>query len=253
MPQNYYDSKRAAAEYLALHYGKPEPRLPEGVDVGAAPRFVQRCVTECLDTRRLLASARALDLGCAVGGASFELARYCEEVIGIDASRQFIQIATRMRAKGSFSFRAVEEGELTRRQLALVPPGIQRFRATFRVGDAARPPARLGKFDVVLMANLIDRLKNPLACLKRLPLLLNRGGQLILVSPYSWLREYTPRSHWLGGCRRSGRELRTFPALRRILGPDFRLAGRRDLPFLIREHSRKFQLGVAEATVWVRR
>jgi putative 4-mercaptohistidine N1-methyltranferase len=253
MPQNYYDSDRAAAEYLILHYGQPAPRLPAGVTVGEAARFVPRCVSECLDASRLPAGARALDLGCAVGGASFELARHCAEVIGIDASRQFIDIAANLRAKGSFSFRYPVEGELARTAKAVVPAEIDRRRVRFLCGDATRPPSDLGAFDVVLMSNLIDRLSHPAACLKRLPRWLKSGGQLILVSPYSWLREYTPRARWLGGCRRGGRDVRTFAAVRRLLSPRFRLARRLDLPFLIREHERKYQLGVAEASVWWRR
>jgi hypothetical protein len=47
--------------------------------------------------------------------------------------------------------------------------------------------------------------------------------------------------------------VRTFDALRRILSPHFKLARRQDLPFLIREHARKYQLGVSEASTWVRR
>jgi putative 4-mercaptohistidine N1-methyltranferase len=253
MPQNYYDSERAAAEYLILHYGRPEPRLPEGVTVGLAPQFVRRCVSECLDARRLPAASRALDLGCAVGGASFELARHCAEVIGLDASRRFIEIAGHLRARGSFSFRYIEEGQLARRGRAVVPPDIERRRVTFALGDAMHPRAGLGKFDVVLMSNLIDRLGKPKACLKHLPLLLKSGGQLILTSPYSWLPEYTRRARWLGGRRRGGRPVRTFAALRRILSPHFKLVRRLDLPFLIREHDRKFQLGIAEAGVWLRR
>jgi putative 4-mercaptohistidine N1-methyltranferase len=249
MPQNYYDSERAAAEYLILHYGEPEP----GLFGGQAPQFVRRCVTDCLDTRPLPTAARALDLGCAVGRASFELARHCAEVIGLDASRQFIEIAEHLRARGSFSFRYVEEGELTRRQRAIVPAGIDRRRATFAVGDAVHLPSDLGQFDVVLMANLIDRLGDPAACLKQLHGLIVPGGQLIITSPYSWLPEYTPRARWLGGFRRGGRPVRTFAAIRRILSPHFTLARRLDLPFLIHEHDRKFQLGIAEASVWRRR
>ena len=33
--------------------------------------------------------------------------------------------------------------------------------------------------------------------LKRLPGLLNPGGQLIITSPYTWLEDYTPRKNWL--------------------------------------------------------
>jgi 2-polyprenyl-3-methyl-5-hydroxy-6-metoxy-1,4-benzoquinol methylase len=38
-----------------------------------------------------------LDVGCAVGGASFELARHFREVVGIDFSRAFVQAAKLMK------------------------------------------------------------------------------------------------------------------------------------------------------------
>ncbi len=244
MAENYYDSERAAAEYLDLHYGDPAPW---------PPAFPARCVAECLDARRLPAGARGLDLGCAVGRSSFELARHCAAVIGIDASKQFIAIAGELRDRGSVRFQRVVEGELTAPRRARVPADIDRRRVRFEVGDATNPREALGKFDVVLMANLIDRMRAPGKCLKRLPALLKPGGQLILTSPYTWLRAYTPRANWLGGFQRGGRPVRTFAAIRRILAPHFKLARRLDLPFFIREHGRKFQLGVAEASVWVRR
>jgi hypothetical protein len=41
--------------------------------------------------------------------------------------------------------------------------------------------------------------------------------------------------------------------LHRHLDKDFTLHERKDLPFLIREHARKFQWSVAEATIWIRK
>lgn len=103
------------------------------------------------------------------------------------------------------------------------------------------------------MANLIDRLATPQKCLEQLPNLLRPGGQLIITSPYTWLSNYTPRKNWLGGRTFGGRPIKTFDALRQILSPDFKLICRLDLPFLLREHARKFQLGIAEASTWLRR
>ncbi|MCL5097879.1 MAG: methyltransferase type 12, partial [Candidatus Omnitrophica bacterium] len=79
------------------------------------------------------------------------------------------------------------------------------------------------------------------------------GGQLIITSPYTWLEEYTPMDHWLGGYQLDGKRVTTLGTLRRVLSPDFHFALAKDLPFLIREHSRKFQWNVAEATVWFRK
>jgi putative 4-mercaptohistidine N1-methyltranferase len=253
MPENYYDSERGASEYLLLHYGETELRLPAGWAEAAAFNFPAQCVSRGLDTTLLPAQSRALDLGCAVGRSSFELARHCTDVVGVDFSQQFIELAERLRQRGALRFKSFEEGDLTRARRAQVPPDIERRRVKFEVGDATRLRRDLGEFDVVMMANLIDRLEEPLKCLVRLPWLLRSGGQLIVTSPYTWLANYTPRGNWLGGWTRGGKPVRTFDALRRILSPHFKLARRQDLPFLIREHARKYQLGVSEASTWVRR
>ena len=78
---NFYETDRAVAEYLLFHYGSPEQVLPFDFGPVSALNFPTRCVTDCLDRVRLPSSPRALDLGCAVGRASFELARFCSQVI----------------------------------------------------------------------------------------------------------------------------------------------------------------------------
>jgi putative 4-mercaptohistidine N1-methyltranferase len=251
MAENYYDSDRAISEYLLFHYGGYEHRLPAAMADGL--QFPIRCVSECLDAARLPKQARALDLGCAVGRSSFELARHCAQVLGIDFSARFISVATHLRDNGSFSFNYIEEGELARPHRAFVPPEIDRSRVNFEQGDAVRLRSGLGLFDVVLMAHLIDRLDNPAKCLEQLPGLLKPGGQLVITSPCTWLAEYTPRENWLGGFMRDNQAVQTIDTLKRILAPHFELSRRRDLSFVIREHVRKFQLGFAEATVWARR
>ena len=111
----------------------------------------------------------------------------------------------------------------------------------------------LGSFDVVLMANLIDRLRAPQRCLAQLPGLVHPGGQLVITSPYTWLEDFTPRENWVGGFERDGAVVHTLDGLQAALAQDFELAGTRDLPFLIREHARKFQLSVAQASLWKRK
>jgi SAM-dependent methyltransferase len=104
----------------------------------------------------------------------------------------------------------------------------------------------LGPFDFVLMANLVDRLPDPARCLARLPELVAPGGGLVITSPYTWLEEYTPREKWLIGAEG------TLAELRKILAPAFIFRHALDLPFLIRDHRRKYQWSVAEASVWQR-
>jgi putative 4-mercaptohistidine N1-methyltranferase len=251
MAENYYDSDRAISEYLLFHYGGDEHRLPKALAGGL--HFPVRCVSECLDPARLPPQARALDLGCAVGRSSFELARHCAQVLGIDFSARFINVATDLRDNGTCNFNYIEEGELTRTHRAIVPPEIDRKRVTFEQDDAVRLRSGLGQFDVVLMANLIDRVDNPAKCLAQLPGLLKPGGQLIITSPYTWLAEYTPRENWLGGFIRDSQPVQTIDTLKKILAPHFEPTGQKDLSFVIREHARKYQFGLAEATLWIRR
>jgi len=252
MAGGFYETDRALVEYLLFHYGTPEQILPYESGPAGALHYPVRCVAECLDARRLPLDARALDLGCAVGRSAFELARHCREVIGLDSSRRFVDVAAHLQRQGSFTYAYADEGRLAVPATAIVPPDIDRARVRFEQGDALRLRPSLGQFDVVLMANLIDRLSDPRRGLAQLPALVRAGGQVILASPYTWLAEYTPQENWLGGFERDGRAVKTLETLKKILAPDFELAARKDLPFLIREHARKFQWSVAEATVWVR-
>ena len=250
---NFYESDRAVSEYLLFHYGRPEEILPYEFGAVAALNYPVRCVSECLDAARLPTTPRALDLGCAVGRSSFELARHCREVIGIDFSHRFIEVANRLKESGALDYAFTEEGDLVTRTTATVPPEIDRSRVAFEPGDAMDPRDHLGQFDVLLMANLVDRLGDPARCLKRLSGLVNPGGQLIITTPGTWLEEYTPKANWLGGLERAGQPLRTLDGLRAHLDKDFELTGTKDLPFLIREHARKFQWSVAQASLWRRR
>ena len=245
----YYESDRGVAEYLLLHYGAEPDLSPHAPVPPGSLDFPARCVSELLDPARVPAAARALDVGCAVGRASFELARHCREVTGLDFSHAFVATATRLAQDGAVRASVADEGDLTRDLEFHVPPALPRARVTFRQGDAMHLPAECDGADVVLAANLICRLREPQRFLDRLPALVTPGGQLLLTTPCTWLEEYTPRDLWIGA--RDGTTTRD--ALMERLSPDFELRLETNLPFLIREHARKFQWSVALGTAWVRR
>jgi putative 4-mercaptohistidine N1-methyltranferase len=248
---NPYESGKLLAEYLLFHYGSEQAicgQIPAPRD---ALDFPMRCVHELVDPSAVPKGARALDVGCSVGRSSFELGRFCAEVVGIDLSESFIQAARSLQHEGVLPFEILTEGDTLELTQARVPPGIDRKRARFQVGDALNLPGDLGSFDVVLAANLICRLPEPRLFLGRLSQLVNRGGQLLLTTPFTWLEQFTPRAQWLGGRKEDG--IRSAEVLKKILEPDFDLKFTRDLPFLIREHERKFQYGIALGWRWTRR
>ncbi len=246
----FYETDRAVSEYLLFHYGQDSEALPYGHGPKDALHYPVRCVTEFESAFQLGENARALDLGCAVGRSSFELARHCEEVIGIDYSHRFVQAAEHLRAEGQLRYDFVESGAITRSATAVVPDAISRERVSFEQGDALFLRSGLGEFDVILMANLIDRLVDPAKCIQSLKALVRPGGLVILTSPYTWLEEYTPKEHWLGGQVVDGKPVTTLDALRDLMEPAFGLRDTKDLPFLIREHARKYQWSVAQGTLW---
>jgi putative 4-mercaptohistidine N1-methyltranferase len=253
MNQSLYESDDVLSQYLVLHYGSPDQAVPYPFGPKEDLDFPLRCVKDCIDRKRVPRDAKGLDLGCAVGRSAFELTRYCQEVIAVDKSERFIKAAKMMAQKGELEYFQVEEGKITRRVNFVVPDGLQRSRVRFEVGDAMHLRANIGFFDVVLMANLIDRLPHPRRCISRLSILVKKGGQLIITSPYTWSQQFTAPSEWLGGFEQEGHPVRTRDTLKKELEPDFELVRRRDLPFVIREHARKYQWCVAEATVWVRK
>ena len=101
-------------------------------------------------------------------------------------------------------------------------------------------------------ANLLCRLPDPAAFLAQLPSLLARDGVVVFISPYSWLRAYTPHGAWLGGKADAGGKPRwsrdgLCDAMREL---GFELCHEEDVPFLIREHARKFQWGCSHLTAF---
>jgi putative 4-mercaptohistidine N1-methyltranferase len=249
---NLYETDKLLSEYLLFHYGSPEEVLPWPDGPWTALDFPLRCVRDCVEPTRLPPSARALDAGCAVGRSAFELARYCAEVVGVDYSQRFIEVAQALARDGSFPYLRTDEGAIATPLVARVPGGIPRSRVRFEHGDAHEIDGALGAFDVVLAANLIDRLAEPARFLEQLHLLVKRRGQLVITSPYTWLPEYSSPARWLGGYVENGEPRTTLEGLTEALAADFTLVATKDMPFLIREHARKYQWSVAQASIWRR-
>ena len=252
MTTPYYESDAGVEQYLLFHYGTPEQICPLLPEARTACGFPARCVSEPLRRIALEKQARltgrALDLGCAVGRSSFELRKYFDTVVGIDFSARFVAAAERMGRERAVTIRAAGESAAIEEMRLELPADLRSDGVAFERGDACDLRADLGVFDFVLMANLIDRLPDPARCLARLPELISPGGWLVITSPYTWMEEYAPREKWLDGGGRGA-----ISALKEKLEPAFEFRERLDLPFLIREHRRKYQWSISEASIWQRK
>ncbi|NVN90848.1 MAG: 5-histidylcysteine sulfoxide synthase [Desulfuromonadales bacterium] len=244
--QDQYETDTLAAQYCDAHYGVEHFGVPN------APKALAGICLEVMAGRN---KGQALDLGCAVGRSAFELAKGgFQRVTGLDFSTRFFRLAARMQEEGYLRYALPEEGEIVSfYEISLVDLGLDdvRQRVEFYQADACNLPEKFTGYDLVLAANLIDRLYTPRRFLSTIHGRMNPGGILIITSPYTWLEEYTKKEEWLGGYREAGEPVWTLDGLRNALAPHFRLMGEpRDVPFVIRETRRKFQHSIAELTVW---
>jgi len=249
-----YESQRAVDEYLQFHYAPPQRALPEfsGAPtqaLGFAARVAAIAAKHASPSR----VGVAYDVGCAVGRSSFELTKAFQKVVGVDFSHAFVAAAQGMKKNGKLEYQSTEIAAIRTTQVAQMPGEALPERAEFRQGDACNL-GDIGEVDCILAANLLCRLPDPHAFLMKAGQCIRPDGLFVLVSPYSWLEEYTPKEKWIGGqVDKQGDPIDSHEAVSRILEPCFTLVARSDEPFLLREHARKFQLGVSDCTVWRRK
>lgn len=248
-----YESQRLLDQYLLFHFGTPEQILEGSTVFGEEEvrglHFPEATVWSALMLDRYGEDdhdkLRALDVGCAVGRSSFELSRLCAEVVALDYSQAFIEAAKKMQQDQEMTVLRLDEGQLETEVSIACPEAVNPERVKFEVGDAMNLRDDLGKFDVVHAANLLCRLSEPTRFLDRLPDLVKSGGQLVMATPCTWSVEFTPKKNQPEG--------RTLDFIRSHLDDSFELEREIELPFVIRDHARKFQLSTSQTTVWVRK
>jgi putative 4-mercaptohistidine N1-methyltranferase len=201
-------------------------------------------------------TSRALDLGCAVGRSSFELARYFEHVDAVDFSARLIQQGVKLQSSNRLRYVLPVEGDIVEyREVLLDELGYDdvKDRVQFLQGDACNLKPELADYNVVFAGNLIDRLYEPALFLDSISKRILPGGLLVLTSPYTWLEEYTDKDNWLGGIKVNGENFSTLDSLKQHLGDAFDFEEALDIPFVIRETARKYQHTIAQMSIWRRR
>lgn len=235
-----YESDSAVSEYLEFHYGD---------EYLGVPNFPAKIARIALSMSAGTQQKRALDIGCSVGRCSFELAKVFEDVTGIDFSARFVKNGLQMRDEGVVRYRVKSEGTNSLNKEAFIDEfGVDdecRRRVQFWQGDACNLKGHFTGYDLVVAANLIDRLYDPMKFLGSIHERLNAGGILVLASPYSWDERFTPKEKWL--CDERG----SFAVISDILSEHFALIGEPiDAEFVIRESGRKYQHTVSQVSVW---
>ncbi|MFT5577589.1 MAG: 5-histidylcysteine sulfoxide synthase/putative 4-mercaptohistidine N1-methyltransferase [Paraglaciecola psychrophila] len=240
-----YETDKMLSEYAEFHFGD------RYFDVD---NFSKALADLALGAMGEQTKGRALDIGCAVGRSSFELAEQFDHVTGIDFSARLINLAVQLQDQGVIRYSIADEGELAHyheRKLSDFSDPKNALKVDFAQGDACNLKPHYTGYDLVLAANLIDRLYQPSLFLGTIHERMNVGGVLLIASPYTWLEEHTNKEEWVGGRKVDGENVTTFEGLKAMLEPHFDLIQEPiSVPFVIRETSRKFQHSLSEATLW---
>ncbi|PLY14671.1 MAG: SAM-dependent methyltransferase [Sulfurimonas sp.] len=241
--QDVYESDELVSQYCEFQYGD-------------AYLGVKNFAIECakIASKFVKNYTKALDMGCATGRTTFELAKSFNKVEGIDFSARFIGVGVKLKNEGYIAFSSKTEGDLVqKKRVSIEELGYEKVKekVSFWQGDACNLKPNFNSYDLILATNLIDRLYNPKLFLESVHNRLNNEGVLILTSPYTWQESSTKKEFWLGGYRdERGKEVKTIDTLKAILGKNFELLHVEDREFVIKETARKFQHSVAEVSVW---
>ena len=244
---NVYETDDLISQYCEFHYGA------ENFGVKNFPKNSVDLLKPYLDG---VDTKKAMDLGSSVGRSTFELAKTFDEVLGIDFSANFINVGVKLKKYDSLVFKVKTEGELfDEKTVSLKDFDLEdtKDKVTFMQGDACNLKDLYTGYDLIFCSNLIDRLYYPQKFLDDVPNRVNQNGLLVLLSPYTWLEDYTPKKNWLGGYIKDNKEVKTLDTLKENLEDRYELLDTIDVPFVIKETNRKYQHTVSQMSIWKKR
>ncbi len=242
-----YQSDIAVAQYCDAHYGPSK--------FGVA-NFPEKMAQICVEAQKNNPQHSALDLGCSVGRTTFELATCFDQVTGIDFSARFIDIAHHIKKHGKICYRLHDDGDQSSEHMASLTDfdlAATTSRVTFHQGDVQNLETSFHGYDLILAANLIDRINNPGDFLANIHLRLSIGGLLVIASPYDWIERFTPKKQWLSNRFNAGSSRSSLKGLRGKLVNHFTAEGDpQEVEFVIRDTARTFHHSISQVTTWRR-
>ncbi|MFG1462671.1 methyltransferase domain-containing protein [Xanthobacter sp. DSM 24535] len=189
------------ASYAHDHYGDLEeaggPHFGP-LSPAVVPGAVRRCLAAAL-AQLPQARGPVLDIGCAVGRTSFDLAAATSGlVLGIDVNWPLLAVGRGILDRGLVSYPHRRVGlTFERRRHAVAFAGAERV--DFWIADALALPFRARTFDLAVAMNVLDCVSSPSHLLWEMARILDGGGGAALATPFDWGSHATPPDAWLDG------------------------------------------------------
>lgn len=113
------------------------------------------------------------------------------------------------------------------------------------------PLAKNEKFNLIVGANLVDRVPDPSVWVKRSCELLADDGLLVIFTPFTWLKEYSDQSKWFGGFRRDAELVWSLNGTVEMAMPELYLCQPpTHVPFVIPDADGSFQYTYSQCMVF---
>lgn len=238
-----YETDTALNEYLHFHYGPKSSFLDKAL-LGRSTMITsgfERVKEICF--QHSSSFHHALDVGCACGALSFALSERFQRVVGLDTSLSFIQACGTLQRRRAVPY--MLPGQQVR-CAASISTSVRPERCSFACMDATEFLQTGARFDLILACNVLCRLLRPRQWLALLRESLEANGVVVLVTPYAWLEAWTPREEWLGdNSEESSRVLADI-----MTRNGFHKLHHEEIPFVLAQNDRIYELFVSELTVW---
>jgi SAM-dependent methyltransferase len=165
-----------------------------------------------------------VDLGCAVGRSTFELAARPENqdalVVGVDLNISMLRVAASALREGRVRYPLRRVG-LVYEERTVDVPADGSDRVDFWCADVLALPFGSETFDLAASINLIDCLQSPHDHLTSLRDVIRPGGGALVASPFDWSPGATSIEAWIGGhSPYDERQGRSENVLRSLIGGD---------------------------------
>ncbi|WP_440873724.1 5-histidylcysteine sulfoxide synthase [Thalassotalea sp. PLHSN55] len=237
-----FEQDAKIANKLALHYQQGF----EGI-----PSLFKQAIVAIDNAKAHFNTDRALDLGCSVGGATFELAQLFEHVDGIDLTARHIQHALAFKEQKILRYALPTEGELLdyhELSLTKMPYADYVQQVHFYQGDALNLKPQFSGYDLIFSAHLIDSIAEPHALINVLQQKLNPGGVLVLITNYQ--ADQTLVTNALGGYKINGENFTRKDGLQTLLLKHFKPIASEEINWLKRVNARHFIYNKSELSIW---
>jgi SAM-dependent methyltransferase/uncharacterized protein YbaR (Trm112 family) len=183
-----------------LGYGSQYDTIRNHTGIYAHDHYEAHSARSLLDRTPGFQPGFAIDVGCSVGGTTFDLAQRVQGLtLGVDLNFAMLRVASRALREGRVRYAQRRVGvvydprEVTVETNELVD---------FWCCDAAALPFDDSTFAVATSLNVIDCVGAPRETLSELARV--TSGTVILATPYDWSASATPVESWLGGHSQRG-------------------------------------------------